>query len=137
MILNYYHPNKYVWDHTDLSVADQAAPNISAEQLGAIRRAIATWDAVLRACFDDQIMLTCVGSRGTADIAVHHVPTAGGIQFGGFAICGAGQCPNIVVPSVRCRRSGVPHLLGSGRNGAGAQHVRRQLRLRCGLVAGP
>ena len=34
-----------------------------------------------------------------ADIVVHYVPTAGGVVFGGYAICGAHGCPNILVRS--------------------------------------
>ena len=101
VILNYYYPNKYVWDETHLRVAVQAAPNVSPEQLDAIREAIEIWDSVLGECFDGQISLTYIGSapRRTADIVVHYVPTAGGTVFGGYAICGAGQCPNIIVRS--------------------------------------
>ncbi len=108
VILNHLYPNKYVWDHTDLTVAVQAAPNVSESQLAAVHMAIEDWDAVLRECFDDQITLTDVGSAGrrTADIVVHYVPTAGGTQFGGYAICGARGCPNIIV------RSDLPPSLG-------------------------
>jgi len=108
VILNYYYPNRYVWDHTDLTVAIQAAPNVSPEQLDAIHDAIATWGSVLRDCFDGAITLTDVtgAKRQTADITVHYVPRAGGVVFGGYAICGAKGCPNIIV------RSDLPPSLG-------------------------
>jgi hypothetical protein len=50
-ILSNYYPG-YWWDHTDLTIAVQAAPGISAEYLQAIDDAIATWAAVLEECFD-------------------------------------------------------------------------------------
>ena len=40
-----------------------------------------------------------VRSRQAADSVVHYVPTAGGVVFGGYAICGAHRCPNILVRS--------------------------------------
>lgn len=108
VILNYYYPNRYIWDHTDLTVSIQSAPNVTPTQLDAIHRAIATWDSVLRECFDGVITLTDVtdAKRSTADIVVHYVPTAGGVVFGGYAICGAKGCPNIIV------RSDLPPSLG-------------------------
>jgi hypothetical protein len=86
---------------TDLTVAVQAHPSATAEQLAAIRGAIATWDQVLGDCFDGLITLTDVtgAKRKTADIVVRYVPTAGGVVFGGYAICGAHRCPNILVRS--------------------------------------
>jgi hypothetical protein len=50
---------------------------------------------VLEACFDGLITLTDVtgSKRQAADIIVHYVPTAGGVVFGGYAICGAHRCP--------------------------------------------
>jgi hypothetical protein len=61
-------------------------------------------DAVLRDCFDDLITLTDVtgtqkSEQRAADIVVHYVPTAGGVVFGGYAICGDYGCPNILVRS--------------------------------------
>jgi hypothetical protein len=102
-ILNNYYPG-YWWDHTDLTVAVQAHPSATEEQLDAIHDAIATWDAVLRDCFDGLITLTDVtgtmpSEQKAADIVVHYVPTAGGVVFGGYAICGDHGCPNILVRS--------------------------------------
>jgi hypothetical protein len=56
---------------------------------------IATWSEVLVDCFDGLITLTDVtgSKRQGADIVVHYVPTAGGVVFGGYAICGAHHCP--------------------------------------------
>jgi len=80
-------------------VAVQAHPSATAEQLAAIRGAIATWDQVLRDCFDGLITLTRVDRRQDANIVLHYVPTAGGVVFGGYAICGAHRCPNLLVRS--------------------------------------
>jgi hypothetical protein len=102
-ILSNYYPG-YWWDHTALTIAVQAHPKAIDEQLDAIHDAIATWDAVLRDCFDGLITLTDVtdtqaSEQRAADIVVHYVPTAGGVVFGGYAICGDHGCPNILVRS--------------------------------------
>jgi predicted Zn-dependent protease len=102
IILNNYYPNRYTWDHTDLTIAVQAAPTVDEAQLEAIHDAIATWSEVLDKCFDGLITLTDVtdtqaSEQRAADIVVHYVPTAGGTQFAGYAICGVGGCPNILV----------------------------------------
>jgi hypothetical protein len=89
----------YWWDHTDLTIAVQAQPGISAEYLEAIDDAIATWAAVLEDCFDGLITLTEVESRRDADIVLHYVGHAGGAVFAGFAVCGDHGCPNILVSS--------------------------------------
>ena len=100
-ILNYFYPNKYVWDDTRLTVAVQAAPNVSQDHVAAAEEAIEAWDAVLRECFSGQITLTDVTGqpRRSADIVVHYVPHAGGVVFAGYAICGANGCGNIIVSS--------------------------------------
>lgn len=103
VILNNYYPG-YWWDHTDLTIAVQAHPKATDEQLAAIHGAIQTWSDVLDDCFDGAITLTdATVERGSqqraADIVVHYVPTAGGVVFGGYAICGAHGCPNILVRS--------------------------------------
>ena len=105
VILNAYYPNRYVWNDANITVAVAAAPTVSPEQLAAIRRAIATWSAVLQECFDGHITLTDVtgSKRQAADIVVHYVPTAGGTVFGGYAICGVGGCLNISCVRT-CRR---------------------------------
>lgn len=101
VILNYYYPNKYVWDDTHLTVSVQAAPNVSAAHLAAVRDAIESWDEVLRSCFDGEVTLTDVTGfkRSSADIVLHYVPHAGGVVFAGYAICGATGCGNIIVSS--------------------------------------
>jgi hypothetical protein len=103
VILSNYYPG-YWWDHTDLTIAVQAHPNAKPEQLAAIHDAIATWSSVLEECFDGLITLTNVTvDRGSqqraADIVVHYVPRAGGVVFGGYAVCGHHGCPNIMVRS--------------------------------------
>jgi len=102
-ILSNYYPG-YWWDHTHLTVAVQAHPKATRKQLRAIHDAIATWDEALRKCFDGLITLTDVtgsmpSEHRAADIVVHFVPHAGGVVFGGYAICGDHGCPNILVRS--------------------------------------
>ena len=106
-ILSNYYPG-YWWDHTDLTIAVQAHPAATAEQLDAIDGAIDTWSSTLEDCFDGLITLTNVtgSKRQAADIVIHYVPTAGGVVFGGYAICGDHGCPNIIV------RSDLPPSLG-------------------------
>jgi hypothetical protein len=103
VILNQFYPNRYYWDHTDLTVAIQAAPNVDQAYIDAAAAAIETWDSVLRECFDGLITLTNVTdttlNAQRADIVVHYVPTAGGTVFAGYAICGVRSCPNILVRS--------------------------------------
>lgn len=103
VILSNYYPG-YWWDHTDLTIAVQAHPRAAEEQLAAIHEAIETWSEVLALCFPDQISLTDVtgehpNPQKAADIVVHYVPRAGGVVFGGYAICGDHGCPNIMVRS--------------------------------------
>lgn len=103
VILSNYYPG-YWWDHTQLTIAVQAHPSATDAQLAAIHDAIATWSDVLRECFDGLITLTDVttgsgGQRRGTDIIVHFVPTAGGVVFGGIALCGAKRCPNVIVRS--------------------------------------
>ena len=101
-ILSNYYPG-YWWDHTDLTIAVQAAPNVGAKYLKAIHEALATWSEVFEECFDGAITLTDVtgtqASEQKADIVLHYVPTAGGASFDGYAICGDHGCPNILVRS--------------------------------------
>jgi hypothetical protein len=99
VILANYYPG-YWWDHTHLTIAVQAHPGVSEAHLAAVHEAIATWSAVLNDCFNGLITLTDIGNkRKGADIVVHYNPTAGGAVFGGYAICGANHCPNIIVRS--------------------------------------
>ena len=111
VILSNYYPG-YWWDHTDLTIAVQPHPKATEEQVQAVQDAIATWSDVLEDCFDGLITLTDVtGSdqnpQQAADIVVHFVPKAGGVVFGGYAICGDHGCPNILV------RSDLPPALGA------------------------
>jgi hypothetical protein len=111
VLLSNYYPG-YWWDHTDLTIAVQAHPKATPEQVAAVHDAIDTWSAVLEECFDELITLTNVTvTRGSqqkaADIVVHYVPKAGGVVFGGYAICGDHGCPNILV------RSDLPPSLGA------------------------
>ena len=111
VILSNFYPG-YWWDHTDLTIAVQAHPKATEEQVQAVQDAIATWSDVLEDCFPGLITLTDVTGLGrnpqqAADIVVHFVPKAGGVVFGGYAICGDHGCPNILV------RSDLPPALGA------------------------
>ena len=101
-ILSNYYPG-YWWDHTDLTIAVQSAPNVPTKYLRAINEAIETWTEVLEDCFDGAITLTNVTNTALnaqkADIVLHYVPTAGGASFDGYAISGDHDCPNILVRS--------------------------------------
>jgi hypothetical protein len=105
MILHDYYAG-YWWDHTDLTVAVQAHPNATEEQLEAIHEGIATWTRVLEECFGGLITLTDVTGEGrnpqqAADIVVHYVPHFGGNALGGNALCGKSDCANIILGSER------------------------------------
>ena len=111
-ILSNYYPG-YWWDHTDVTIAVQAHPNASPDQLAAIDDAIQTWSDVLDLCFDGLITLTNVTGTGNnpqqaADIVVHYGPTIGGVSFEGYAVCGAQGCPNIIVRSDLPPSQGIP-----------------------------
>ena len=101
-ILSNYYPG-YWWDHTDLTIAVQAATNVSPKFLKVIHEAIATWSEVFEDCFDGAITLTDVTntlvSKQKADIVLHYVPTAGGPSFDGYTVCGDHGCPNVLVKS--------------------------------------
>ena len=109
-LLHAYYPG-YWWDHTDLTVAVLSAPNVDPANSDAIRRAIATWSAVLAEQFPT-VTLTDVTDTARnphrADIVVHYVPHAGGIVWGGYAQCGDHKCNNVIV------RSDVPDLIDVG-----------------------
>jgi predicted Zn-dependent protease len=110
LLLHAYYPG-YWWDHTDLTVAVQSSPNVDPVFVEAIRDAIATWSEVLEKEFP-YVSLTDVTDEARnahrADIVVHYVPHAGGIVWGGYAVCGDHKCNNILV------RSDVPDLIDVG-----------------------
>jgi hypothetical protein len=110
VLLHAFYPG-YWWNHTDLTVAVQSAPNVDPAFVQAIRDAIATWSSVLATQFP-YVTLTDVTDTALnphqADITVHYVPHAGGIVWGGYAICGDHKCNNIIV------RSDVPDIIDVG-----------------------
>ena len=81
----------------------QAHPNADGESVEAVHQAIVDWDFALRQEFGGLITLTDVTDRYTAthkaDIIIHYNPTAGGNVFGGYAVCGATKCVNVIVRS--------------------------------------
>ena len=94
----------YWWDHANLTIAVKTAPNSPVEYTNAIHDAIDIWSDVLLECFDGQITLTNVtgsqpSAQRAADIVVHYIPRAGGVNFGGYAVCGARDCPNVMIRS--------------------------------------
>src|SRR5215217_1399992 len=110
VLLHTYYPG-YWWDHTDLTVAVQAAPNVDPAMVEAIRDAIATWTAVLADEFPIVSLTDVTDSARNAhraDIVVHFVPHAGGVVWGGYAQCGDHKCNNVIV------RSDVPDLIDVG-----------------------
>lgn len=102
VILSNYYPG-YWWNHTDLTIAIQAHPSTTNEQLAALHGAIEIWSDVLLDCFDGLITLTDVTNTAQnaqrADIVVHFVPHAGGAVFAGYAICRSQNCSNVIVRS--------------------------------------
>src|SRR5688572_6405537 len=73
------HPfrNSYWWDHTNLTVAVRAAPNVDPALLEAAHDAIDTWNNFLAVELDGLVTLTDVtGERDAnkADIVLHYVP---------------------------------------------------------------
>ena len=102
VILSNYYPG-YWWDHTDLTVAVQAHPVDDGRPDGSDPGAIATWSQVLDECFDGQITLTDVTGTGRIHsrrrISSSITCRAGGVVFGGYALCGDHGCPNILVRS--------------------------------------
>jgi hypothetical protein len=99
VILNTFYPNRYTWDHTDLTVAVRAAPNVDPDYVAAIEDAITSWGDILDRCFDGLITLTHTDDVQSADIVVHYVPSAGGVVFAGMSVCGANGCHNVLVDS--------------------------------------
>ncbi|MCU1690080.1 MAG: hypothetical protein JWN61_1428 [Pseudonocardiales bacterium] len=90
------------YDHTNLTVAVFAPPNTDPQMVAAIHQGIATWHRFLA----DRLPIVSLtdvtndaSRRGSADIVVHYAPHAGGVVWGGNAICGYQHCSNVVVKS--------------------------------------
>ena len=93
--------NSYWWDHPNLTVAVQAAPNVDPAKLQAIHDAIQAWSTTL-ATLLPQISLTDVtgsSESGNPDIVLHYVPHSGGIVNGGLTVCGVRKCLNVQIRS--------------------------------------
>jgi hypothetical protein len=101
---NFTQGTAYAFDHTQLTVAVQAHPSATVEQLNAIHGAIATWSAILLNCFDGLITLTDVtgtqpSEHRAADIVVHYVPHSLGLHASGVANCSNDDCNNVLISS--------------------------------------
>ena len=94
--------NRFWWNHTNLTVAVSAAPNVDPLLVEAIHDAIGTWRTVLASRLPI-VSLTDVTDTARiqqrADVVVHYVPKAGGIRFTGVANCGVQNCLNLMVRS--------------------------------------
>ncbi|MDQ1710033.1 MAG: Matrixin [Frankiaceae bacterium] len=90
----------YWWDHTNLTAAVQSAPTTDVADVQAAHDAISVWTSLLAARLPG-ISLTDISrdnqSPKTADIVVHLVPHAGGIVWGGSAVCGSQKCLDVLV----------------------------------------
>lgn len=88
------------WDHTNLTAVVQSAPNTDPANVKAARDAIGIWSSVLSARLPG-ISLTDITTSNRnpqkADIVIHLVPHAGGIVWGGLAVCGSQKCLNVLV----------------------------------------
>jgi Matrixin len=111
LILHAFYPG-YWWDHTNLTVAVQAAPGVDPALLAAVHEAIADWDAALGKEFGGLITVTDVTdqyrAKHKADIVLHYVEHAGGAAFAGMAICGDHKCNNVMVSSEAPPSFGLP-----------------------------
>lgn len=92
---------QFWWNHTNLTVAVTAAPEASPDGVRALRNAVATWSGVLarRLPMVSLVDVTGTSRSRAADIVVHYVPHAGGVAWGGNAICGSQHCSNVIIKS--------------------------------------
>jgi hypothetical protein len=94
--------NSFWWDHSNLTVAVSAAPDVDPLLKKAIHDAIETWRTLLADRLPivslTDITLTSKNPQ-RADIVIHYVPHAGGIAFSGRANCGVQKCPSVIVRS--------------------------------------
>lgn len=91
--------NWFWWDHPNLTVAVRGSANSDPIKLQAMRDGIAIWRSTLAQRLP-QVSLTDVtdtnGARD-ADIVLHFVPHAGGVQWSGKTNCGVQRCLNVIV----------------------------------------
>lgn len=88
------------WDHTNLTASVQSAPTTDPEDVQAARDPIALWNSVLTARLPGISLTDVTGGRtaSSADIVIHLVPHAGGMAWGGSAVCGGQKrCLNVLV----------------------------------------
>jgi hypothetical protein len=89
----------YWWDRPNLTVAVRGSANSDPVKLQAMRDAIEIWRSTLAERLS-QVSLTDVTDTdgpAQADIVLHFVPHAGGVQWGGKANCGVQKCLNVFV----------------------------------------
>jgi hypothetical protein len=88
------------WDHPALTATVRADPAVDPAKLQAAHNAIQLWGEVLATRLPG-LSLTDVTAKQAAqrpaDIVIHLVPHAGGIVWGGNAICGKQRCLNVLV----------------------------------------
>jgi hypothetical protein len=74
---------------TDITVAIKATPQVTAEQIAAVSRAIRTWNSVLQSCLDGAVTIREIetGKWGSADVVVRIVPGALGVSAAGVEWC--------------------------------------------------
>ena len=96
----HYNLNFFWWDHSNLTVAVRAAPNVDPDKLQAVHNAITVWSSML-AVRIPEISLTEVtdSPQSTPDIILHYVPHAGGVVWSGLTIGAAQHSPNVLVRS--------------------------------------
>ena len=99
LILSNYYPG-YWWDHTDLTIAVQAHPRAIRGAARCDPRGDRPHGRTRARPHASTALITLTDVTGTqpseqraADIVVHYVPTAGGVVFGGYAICGGARLP--------------------------------------------
>jgi predicted Zn-dependent protease len=91
----------YWWDDASLTIAIRANPQLPAEYVKAIERAIATWSTTLQECLGGQVSLTYAkGPRSVAqaDIVLNaQLAPAGGLAFNGVARCSPTGCQTVML----------------------------------------
>jgi len=93
--------NQFWWDHPNLTIAVRVAPNADGAKVQAVHDAIQVWTTTLMAQMPEISLTDVTDSKRSRnpDIVVHYVPHAGGVVWGGLAVCGVQKCLNVIVRS--------------------------------------